>query len=381
MKKTYFFLMLLLLAACDKELLAPNELSNNPQLSTKDIAVDKAFKAHKSGLNTVGVSIGIFKEGQVSFYGYGETAKGSGIVPNQNTYFEIGSINKVYTAIAIVKMLEDEGKTIDTPIKAYLPADLPTLNRDGVELTFKHLLTHTSGLPYMPNNIGLSFYTNTARGWREYDNNKLFSALKNARLAFLPFTEFLYSNTAFGTLGVILERKYGKDYREVLEHEILEPMMLFDTSPYFEKTDPNRWTKGYGSNGKESDYWKTLNAINGAGVLKGTSADLLRFAELCLNPDGHPLQDYIERTQVLTFNKPTDYEFFVVRNGLGWFFYENKGLPGETFLYHSGGTGGYNSELFINKDKNSALVLLFNTDGITESRELFVRELLQIITD
>ncbi|HMO39317.1 MAG TPA: serine hydrolase domain-containing protein [Saprospiraceae bacterium] len=381
MKKIAVAFLLFTLFACEKDSVAPNELSDNPLLSAQDVAVHTTFLAHKSGLNTVGISIGIFKNGQASFYGYGETAKGSGIVPNQNTYYEIGSISKVYTAIAIVKMLEDEGKSIDTPIKAYLPANLPTLNRDGIELTFKHLLTHTSGLPYMPNNLGLSFYTNITKGWREYDENKLFSSLKNARLAFVPFTDFTYSNTAYGTLGVILQRKYGKDYGEIIKDLILEPLDLQATSAYFEETDLSNWAKGYTNTGKESDYWKTLNALDGAGVLKANASEVLKFAQANIDIQTSPISNSMALCQNIytNFVRETAYERTV--NCLGWFSYENKGISNETFLYHNGGTGGFNSELFINKDKNSALVILFNTDGDTGDRQLFIRELLQIISE
>lgn len=283
-------------------MIEPTALSNNPLLSAQDIAVDHAFKAHQSGLNAVGISIGVYKNGQASFYGYGETAKGNGVVPDPNTYFEIGSISKVYTAIALVKMLQDEGKNIDTPIKSYLPADLPTLNRDGIELTFKHLLTHTSGLPYMPNNLGLSFYTNTAKGWGEYDANKLFSSLKNGRLAFKPFTEFTYSNTAFGTLGVILERKYGKDYGEVIAEMVLQPINLRATSAYFEETDLSNWAKGYNNSGKESEYWKTLNALDGAGVLKSNASDMIKFAQANIAIQTSPISNSLELCQNIFTN-------------------------------------------------------------------------------
>ncbi len=381
MKRTSIIFMLLALAACSKDNIAPSALSNNRLLTGQDVEVDRIFNAYKDGLNTVGVSVGIFKQGEAFFYGYGETAKGNGIVPDQNTYFEIGSISKVYTAVAIVKMLQDEGKTIDTPIKAYLPADLPTLNRDGVELTFKHLLTHTSGLPYMPNNIGLSFYTNITKGWKGYDTRKLYSALKNARLAFVPFTDFAYSNTAFGTLGVILERKYGKKYGETIKEMILQPLELKNTSALFEETDIKNWAKGYNNVGKESDYWKTLNALDGSGVLKANASEVLKFAHANIDIKSSPISSSLALCQNVytSIVRETAYEKTV--NCLGWFSYQNKGIINETFLYHNGGTGGFNSELFINLDKNSALVILFNADGNTDSRQMFIRDLLKIISE
>lgn len=379
MKKSLLAILLTILLGCNKEILAPEILSNNPLISQQDIQVDNIFNQYRAGLNTVGISIGILKNGIYSYYGYGETQKGSGIVPNAHTNFEIGSVTKVYTAIAIVRMLESDGKSIDSPIKSYLPPDLPTLNRNGIELTFKHLLTHTSGLPYMPNNLPLSFYTNTAKGWRDYDVNKLYSSLIRTRLAFDPFTEFLYSNTAFGIMGVILERRYGRDYGQVINDLILAPLALYMTTAYFSETDQTNWAKGYSTNGKETDYWETLNALDGAGVLKSNATDMLTFAKNNIDVSNSSLANSIALCQNIFTNIERQTNYDVTVNCLGWFSYKNNSITNQTFLYHNGGTGGFNSEFFINKEKESALIILFNTDGNTESRQFFIRDLLKLI--
>ena len=149
----------------------------------------------------------------------------------------------------------------------------------------------------------------------------------------------------------------------------------------FELHPPNNWAKGYNNSGKESDYWKTLNALDGAGVLKSNASDMMKFAQANINIQTSSLSNSLVFCQNVFTNivRETNYEKTV--NCLGWFSYENKGISNEKFLYHNGGTGGFNSELFINKEKNSALVMLFNTDGDTESRQLFIRELLQIISE
>lgn len=349
--------------------------------TSQDVAVAEIFESCKQELNAVGVSVGILKNDVTSFYGFGETQKGSGIIPDQDTYFEIGSVTKLFTAIAIVRMLEEDGRSIDTPIRFYLPKKLPTINRNGVELTFKHLLTHTSGLPYMPNNLGLSFYTNTAKGWREYDNDKLLSALTNARLAFVPFTDFAYSNTAFGTLGFILEMRYGKDYGRVIDELVLTPLGLDHTSAYMKETDTNNWATGYAFGGKETEYWKTLNALDGAGVLKSNASEMLKFAQANLNPGSSPIGETLVFCQqpYTSFVRETRYDKTV--NCPGWFAYENKAVPNEHFRFHNGGTGGFNSELFINLKKGTALVILFNTDGDSHGRQVFISKLLKLISD
>lgn len=372
---------LLGLFACQEMVqLSPARLTNNPKLTTLDQQVDSVLnQIDYSQLNTVGVSIGILKQGTMSFYGYGEIRKETSIVPARNTYFEIGSITKTFTAVAVMKMLMEESNQVDTKIRSYLPTDLPTLNRNGTELTFKHLLTHTSGLPYMPDNLTAEFYLNTAKGWQQYDQNKLLTYLKNVRLSSDPFTRFQYSNTGMGVLGYILSRRNNLDYGRVIARDVLQPIGMKETTAYFEETDATRWATGY-ANGKETAYWKTLKALDGAGVLKSTTDDMLRYAAFNLTPTNTPVGRAVLACQTLYYPVYDVREHDKVRGCLGWFEYTNNKLPGETFLFHNGGTGGFNSELYISKKNQSALVILYNTDGSNDARQQLTSGLLKLIS-
>ena len=64
---------------------------------------------------------------------------------------------------------------------------------------------------------------------------------------------------------------------------------------------------------------------------------------------------------------------------LGWFEYNNKEIPGTSFLFHNGGTGGYNSDFFIQPEEILGLVLLFNNVGDTEGREEMITEFLMLL--
>ena len=347
------------------KVITPATLTNNPLHSKMDSTVQKVFSDNLEKLDSPGISIGILKDGNTTFYGYGETALGNGIVPNENTFFEIGSITKTFTAIAIAEMLLNEQKDINTPVKSYLPSGLPTLQRGGVEVNFKHLLTHTSGMPGMPNNY---------HSYKKYGNEELYQYLYNVELESVPFSKYLYSNTGFAILGNILERHYKGSYNELITSRVLTPLHLNDTKANFEDTDLNRWAKGY-KNGKEADYLKSLNAMNGAGVLKSTSKDLLLYAEANLTPPDNTLG----RAIVLTHQKSysDDYE----EDGLAWIFLKSQGNTNKRILWHNGGTGGFNSWLYINEQNNSALVILFNSSIETSQRFEFISDLRQIIID
>lgn len=377
----YILLVALVLGGCTKEVvLTPATITNNPKISETDLFVDNAFLKYQGSLNTSCVSIGIFKNDTAYFYGYGETKVGSGIAPDKNTYFEIGSLTKTFTAIAVLNMLRENNQTIETPIRSYMPEDLPTLQRDKTEVSFKHLLTHTSGLPYFPDNFGFGLYTDKiASEFENYNRNKLFSHLKNVRLRFTPFTNWEYSNTGMGLLGTILELNYKKDYGAILNEQIFVPLRLDDTKTDLSETERSRWTTGY-SKGRETPYWNSLNALNGAGVIKSTASDLMKYGLSNLYPPSSALGESINRSHQVTYPNFDDRDTYKINNRLGWFQLIYKDLPSESFIWHNGGTGGYSTDMFINKEKKSILILLYNNDKGTVEREDLKLELLKLIS-
>lgn len=374
--------VIIVFISCKKSetLTEPKLIFNNPLISATDSTVHKAFLKYQKGLNTVGVSIGLYKNANPNFYGYGETIQGNGTVPLKNTFFEIGSITKTFTSITAMNMLLEKGQTIENPIRPYLPNNLPTLARDGIEVNFKHIMTHTAGLSYFPDNFGSGYYTGKiGEEFEKYDKNKMFTWLLNAPLRSKPFTKWEYSNGAMGLLGTILELNYGKDYGNILREKLLIPLQLNDTKTDMAETDLSRWSKGY-SNGKEVKYWNSLNAMNGAGVIKSTTSDMIKYGLANLNPPNTPLGNAITQTQQITFLPFTEAGSIKINGRLGWFQCIHKDLPNETFIWHNGGTGGYSSDMFINKSKGSILVVLYNTDKGTQAREDFMLELLRIMS-
>jgi len=385
MKKSSTYVLisvfLLLLSACIKDNISiPADVTNNPQSSAIDISVNDIYNSHKENINTVGLSIGILKDGKTYFYGYGETKKGSNIVPDLNSIFEIGSITKTFTSILATEMLLNNNLDINTNIKAYLPNDLPTLNRNGIEVNFKHLLSHTAGFPFMPSNFRAKPFSDASKAWEAYDERMLFSFLDNLHLSSDPFSKMQYSNAGMAVVGVAIEQNYNQDYRNVLQNQLLLPLSLNNTSAYFERLDANKWTTGYSFNGKETNYFKSLNALNSAGVVKSTAKDLLTYASANINIPNTVLGNAITLSHAVQFTEYEENDYYKIRSCSGWFEYVNNNYPNEKFLWHNGATGGYNSEIFISLDHESALVLLYNKRTLDSSkRELFVADMLQLL--
>ena len=345
-----------LFLGCSKDLIAPAELSNNPLESQLDKAIDALVLKHRRQLNTVGFTLGVWKNGESHIYGYGEMEKGSGRVPDAHTFYEIGSITKTFTATATVQWLGEKGLSVDSPIRPFLPSVIPTLSKGGVEVTFKHLLNHSSGIAYFPSN--LSLLINPAKALANYSEAKLFEYLEKGKLNATPGTVYEYSNTAMGLLGTILARENKKSYGTYVEEKVCVPLGLYETKAVLSSTEKMRLSKGHKGE-RTVDYWESLGALDGAGILRSTTADLLKYGAMVINPPNSALGQAMRTCQIPTF-KDSKNLGETAEMCLGWVSLTFKDVA-EPVLLHDGGTGGFNTSLIVDKSKKLVLVVCYNS--------------------
>ena len=324
----------------------------NPLTTALDKAVDSAVQQYITLQVTTGLSIGILKDGKTFFYGYGETARDNKRIPDENTIFEIGSISKTFTAILMADAVNSGKVKLDDPINKYLPDSIPKLEYGGTPITLKTLSNHSSGIPSLPSNFNSTDIVNPYKG---YDNNRLFSFYRHFKPLRKPGEKYEYSNLAVGTLGVILERVYHKNYEALFVEKICTPLGMNDTRQFIRKNDSSRFAKGYNEYGFYNSPWD-FKAFAGAGAIRSTAADLLKYAKANLGNATSSLNKAIQLTHEVTFTNGA-------KIGLAWHMIK----PGkEEVLFHNGGTGGYRSYLAFNMDKKFAVVILSNTAIGTE---------------
>lgn len=342
---------------CTKDPIAPADLSNNPLISQQDKEIDALIQKHRNALNTVGMTVGIWKDGKSSIYGYGEIKKGSNEVPDGHTFFEIGSITKTFTATAMVQWLSEKGLGLESPIQAFLPNSIPTLSKGGVAVNFKHILNHSSGIAYFPSNLNL-LLNDDSRELARYSEAKLFDYLEKGKLNATPGTTYEYSNTAMGLAGTILARENKMTYGDYLQTKICEPLGLFETKAKLSAEEKNRMSDGH-RGGKKVDLWESLGALDGAGVLRSTTSDLLKYGAACINPPNSPLGQAMSTAQVSTLKNAKNLTE-MVEVCLGWHQLKTADKTG-TLLFHDGGTGGFNCSLILDKEKKLVLAVCYNS--------------------
>src|SRR4030095_10641297 len=163
-------------------------------------------------------------------------------IPNRiDTTFNLGSCNKMFTALAIAQLAEKGKLSFDDVVAKHLP---DYANKDiAAKVTLHHLLTHTSGLGFYPFTHG----SKTPEGILKFFVDK--------PLAFEPGARMQYSNAGFVVLGLIIERVSGKNYYDYIRENIYQPAGMSGTDSY--SLDEQIANRAIGYTGLERDSRKT----------------------------------------------------------------------------------------------------------------------------
>jgi len=327
---------------------------SNPLITKQDKDIDAVTRQYLKHRKTVGVEIGVLKSGKITFYGYGETGRGNRQLPDEHTIFEIGSLTKTFAA-TLLALAVNEGKLkLDDAASKYLPDSVPALEYQGVPVTLQTLANHTSGIPSMPANF---LFTDEIRGvwtgdpFKDYDDNDLFSFYTHFKLKHKPGEKNRYSNLGFATLGVILERVYGKPFEKLVVEKICDPLGMSDTRQTISPADTSRIAHGYAADGQPALAWHD-KAFAAAGALRSTASDLLRYAQAGMGAAPAPLKTAMALTHQITFKQKHDGDL-----GLAWNIYEQGS---NRWIGHGGTTGGFGCILLFDPQRNIVVAILSN---------------------
>jgi CubicO group peptidase (beta-lactamase class C family) len=270
-------------------------------------------------------------------------------VPNRvDTKFNLGSMNKMFTGVAVMQLVEAGKLALDDRLSQYVGTDwLPAEITDKIQI--QHLLTHTSGLGSYFNE---TFMESSRLRFRELDDYK--PLVQGETLAFEPGTDRRYSNTGMLLLGVVITEASGQDYFDYVREHIYAPAGMADSDCYdMDRPVPNL-AIGYTMEGGEWANNLYLHVVRGgpAGGGFSTVEDLLRFDQALR---GHELLS-AEGTERVWSAKP---ELGSPEYGFG---FGISGTPDDRIVGHSGGFAGINSNLDMFLDSGYTAVVMSNTD-------------------
>jgi len=213
--------------------------------------------------------------GDVLFRGaYGLAHRGFGIPNHLGTRFDLGSINKVFTHVAVARLLADGKLSLDDTVAHWLP-DYP--NREvAARVTVRHLVNHSSGL----GDIFTDEYRASSKTLYRRPED-FFPLFASQSLLFEPGTSRQYSNAGFQVLGAIVAAASGMPYTEAIQTFVFDPAGMRDTA-FIARDEPTRDVAvGYTTNTDEGELRNNLYRLPVVGSPAGSSFstvdDLWRF--------------------------------------------------------------------------------------------------------
>jgi len=295
---------------------------------------------------------------------YGEASKDFRVANRTDTKFNLGSMNKMFTAVAIAQLVERGKLSFEDPLAKFLP-EFP--NKEAAQkIKIKHLLTHTSGLGSYFNR---KFMDSSRARFRTV--NDLMTLAEGETLAFEPGTKWAYSNTGMLVLGAVIEKATGQSYFDYVRENIYKPAGMTNTDAYeLDLVTPNL-AVGYQKEFNEDGTTRFRNnvfqhVIRGgpAGGGYSTVGDLLKF-DAALRANKLVGAEYVSQ---LLSAKP---ELNSPEYGYGFGVDTKNRIVG-----HSGGFAGISSNLDMFLDSGYTAIVMSNYGGGSQPVSRKMQELI-----
>ena len=342
---------------------------SNIQAQDRTAKFDSLFtQLHKE--NKFSGNVLIAENGKPIFQkSYGMAFREKGQALNSESVFELASVSKQFTAMAIM-ILKKQGKLrYEDSLRKFFP-ELPYHN-----INIRHLLNHTSGLPdYMELS---EKYWDVTKIMTNKDMIALLAEKKPA-IHFAPGEKWEYSNTGSALLGSIVERASGKSFANFMADNIYKPLGMTSTQVYQKRLESrtiNNYAYGYVMDDTKKDYVMadsssevkslvySMDGIFGDGVTNSTTTDLLKWDQALYTEKLVPkamLQEAFS-PGMLNNGKKTEY-------GFGWLIREHPVF--NTTYFHSGGWPGYTTWIERHPKTNKTIILLANAGSANKIVEI-----------
>jgi D-alanyl-D-alanine carboxypeptidase len=318
--------------------------------------VDSYVQAKLKEGNIPGLSLAVIDNGRLLYaksYGYGNWQTGEPVRPEQR--FEIGSISKPFAAVAVMLLVEDGKIGLDDKISKYIGPVLPSWE----QITVRHLLNHTSGLPEYPTDASRQII----EGTRIVPEDEILTIYKTFPALRAPGESWSYSNVGFDVLGILIGRVSGKYYGDFLQERVFGPLGMRDTRIMSAAEPPPGKVSGYYLDERQQlRIDKPSPALRNYGSLaaSGIEASVMDMAKFDAALSGDSLLTQASRDAMwaagplLPRNKPSAPDTYF---GLGWFL---ATTDGHRRIFHSGGMPGYICDIVRYRDDGISVVVLSN---------------------
>jgi CubicO group peptidase (beta-lactamase class C family) len=324
-------------------------------------AIDAYVKQQMRRLNIPGVSLAIVAGDRiVHLRGFGQTRPG-GEAPSPQTPFVLGSTTKSFTALAVMQLVEAGKLELDDPVQRYLPWFRVADPKASGQMTVRHLLNQTSGLPGLPGFSVLADLDDSSDAAER--QARALSTLKLTRPA---GSAFEYCNLNYSLLGLIVEATSGESYPDYIQNHIFTPLGMSHSYTAQAEAKQNGLAVGH-------RYWfaipvamRNLPIPRGslaAGELISSAEDMAHYLIAQLNGGRYGDALILSGEGIDELHRGAtevrEMGMSVGQYGMGWFI---AGTGQMKTVWHGGNVPDFSSFMALLPEQKKGVVLLVNAD-------------------
>jgi D-alanyl-D-alanine carboxypeptidase len=289
---------------------------------------------------------------KLSAYGFIDLAGNTPVIPD--TLFEIGSLGKPFTSIALLQLHEEGKLDLHAPVSDYLPWF--QVQTDYRPITVHNLMNHTAGIVRGTDLAPHGLY----ESW----------ALRYTRATAPPGEYFSYSNIGYKTLGFLLERLTGQPLSEIIRTRVLNPLGMSRTHPTVTTETRKKSAVGYCgiyddrpehiSHALVPAVWSEYSS--GDGCEASTAEDMAVYLRMLLN------RGQTSRGRLISEDSFDRMTANGIWTGGDYYGYGLATYPedGRTYIGHGGGNAGFRSAIVVDMEAGFGVVFLLNRMGETD---------------
>jgi CubicO group peptidase (beta-lactamase class C family) len=363
-------LVLLLLSLAPFSLFAekvPVEVVNHELSAEFSKQIEEYVLETMKNDHSPGIAIGIVKDDRLVYEGYFGWADIEEKKPvDRSTVFRIGSISKTFTAIALMQEWEKGKFKLDDDFNSVFNEPVIKQKSDSCEaVTFKHMLTHTSGggefMSYKQLLHPTHFYFTPPsikpKPLAEYYTDGM-------RPGVCPETKFCYCNYCFGAIGVAIQEMSGLSFEDDTR-QLFDSIGMKDSTFYGDSETLSRLATGYKYKNERKGYepnWKWQVPIPPMGNAYSTVPDMAKYLTVLIN-NGESKHGKLLDQETMELMYDTHYTLDERMGAVGLAFFKSPSTIGTRIIGHSGGVFGYGAQMQFSPDKKTGVIVFGNVSG------------------
>jgi beta-lactamase class C len=342
----------------------PEKIEPNPYFENLLTDYENDLRSQMANTKTPGVAVAVIHDTTIIYLkGFGLRQVGTTDSVDIHSVFRLASVSKCFAPLLTGILVEEGRLSWDDKIVKYLPDFQFKKKEFSDELTIRHVLSHTTGLPYHT-------YTNMVE--EGLDLKSMLALLKDVNPTNRPGEVYSYQNVAYSLIAEVIYSATGKTYEQWMTERVFKPLGMDDASMNYESILLNKnvarphllWRKGWRVTSINDTYYN----VGPAGGINASISDMAEWLKVMLGGKNN----FVKQKTLEEIFKPTIKARSKNRNFRKWIEPANSyyalgwrvlNFKNDTLLYHGGYVNGYRSEVALNRKNKIAICVLSNGPG------------------